>query len=48
MGRRYILCSSAYHCVQLEGDFVECGALYGTGVKTGVYYFGREHFAPTS
>lgn len=46
MWRRYILCSSAYHCVQLDGDFVECGALYGTGIKTVIDYFGRDHFKP--
>ncbi|HEX5278428.1 MAG TPA: class I SAM-dependent methyltransferase [Fluviicoccus sp.] len=45
--RRYILCTSAYHCVQLEGDFVECGSLFGTGIKTVIDYFGREEFAKT-
>jgi hypothetical protein len=43
--RRYILCCAACHCVQLEGDFVECGVLNGTGVKTVIDYFGRESFA---
>lgn len=42
--RRYILCCAAFHCVHLEGDFVECGVLYGTGVKTVIDYFGKEHF----
>ncbi len=45
MWRRYILCCAAYHCVHLEGDFVECGTLYGTGVKTVVDYFGKDNFA---
>jgi O-methyltransferase len=45
--RRYILCTSAYHCVQLEGDFVECGSLFGTGIKTIIDYFGKEEFAKT-
>lgn len=44
MWRRYILCCAAYHCVHLEGDFVECGALYGTGVKTVIDYFGKDNF----
>jgi hypothetical protein len=43
--RRYILCCAAYHCVQLEGDFVECGVLFGTGVKTVIDFFGRDNFA---
>jgi len=45
--RRYILCCAAYHCAQLEGDFVECGVLFGTGVKTVLDFFGRENFAKT-
>jgi O-methyltransferase len=45
--RRYILCCAAYHCVNLEGDFVECGVLFGTAVKTVVDFFGRERFAKT-
>ena len=45
--RRYILCCAAYHCVQLPGDFVECGVLFGTGVKTVVDFFGRDNFAKT-
>ena len=47
MWRRYILCCAAYHCVQLEGDFVECGVLFGTAVKTVIDFFGREHFGKT-
>jgi len=43
--RRYILCCAAYHCVQLEGDFVECGAFFGTGVKTVIDFFGKDKFA---
>lgn len=43
--RRYILCCAACHCVHLAGDFVECGVLAGTGVKTVIDYFGRDNFA---
>jgi O-methyltransferase len=42
--RRYILACAAYHCVHLEGDFVECGAYTGVGVKTVVDYLGKENF----
>jgi hypothetical protein len=42
--RRYILCCAACHCVHLPGDFVECGALVGTGVKTVIDYFGKDNF----
>lgn len=42
--RRYILATSAYHCVQLEGDFVECGVYWGTGIKTVVDYLGGKAF----
>ena len=42
--RRYILATSAFHCVQLEGDFVECGAYTGVGVKTVVDYLGGTQF----
>lgn len=42
--RRYILCCAAFHAVHLDGDFVECGALYGTGVKTVIDYFGKDKF----
>jgi len=44
MWRRYILCTTAYHCVHLEGDFVEAGTLNGTAIKTIIDYFGRENF----
>jgi hypothetical protein len=44
MWRRYILCCAAYHCVHFEGDFVECGTLNGTGVKTIIDYFGKDNF----
>lgn len=47
MWRRYILCTAAFHCVQLPGDFVECGTLWGSGVKTVVDYFGRDNFKKT-
>ena len=42
--RRYVLACAAYHCVQLKGDFVECGAYTGVGVKTVVDYLGGEKF----
>ena len=42
--RRYILACAGYHCVQLEGDFVECGAYTGVGVKTVVDYLGGKDF----
>ena len=42
--RRYVLACSAYHCIQLEGDFVECGAYTGVGIKTIVDYLGGEAF----
>jgi len=42
--RRYILACAAYHCVQLNGDFVECGAYTGVGVKTVVDYLGGVDF----
>ena len=45
--RRYILCCAAYHCVQLDGDFAECGVLFGTAVKTVIDFFGRDKFAKT-
>src|SRR5438874_9547418 len=38
--RRYILSCAAYHCIHLEGDFVECGAYTGVGVKTVIDYLG--------
>jgi len=42
--RRYILACAAYHCVQLDGDFVECGAYTGVGVKTVIDFLGGEQF----
>jgi len=42
--RRYILATSAFHCVQLDGDFVECGAYTGVGVKTVMDYLGGMGF----
>ena len=42
--RRYILACAACHCVHLEGDFVECGAYTGVGVKTIVDYLGGVRF----
>lgn len=45
--RRYILATSAYHCIQLEGDFVESGVYWGTGIKTVVDYLGGKEFPKT-
>lgn len=42
--RRYILATSACHCVQLDGDFVECGVNAGTGIKTVMDYLGGTAF----
>lgn len=42
--RRYILACAAYHCVQIDGDFVECGAYTGVAVKTIVDYLGGVRF----
>ena len=45
--RRYVLACAAYHCAQLDGDFVECGAYTGVGIKTIVDYLGGTGFAKT-
>jgi O-methyltransferase len=45
--RRYILACAGFHCVQLDGDFVECGAYTGTGVKTVIDYLGGKDFPKT-
>lgn len=45
--RRYVLACAAYHCAQLDGDFVECGAYKGVGVKTVVDYLGGPEFSKT-
>ena len=45
--RRYVLACAAYHCVQLDGDFVECGAYTGVGIKTVVDYLGGTAFPKT-
>jgi O-methyltransferase len=45
--RRYVLACAAYHCVQLDGDFVECGAYTGVGVKTVIDYLGGPAFPKT-
>lgn len=45
--RRYVLACAAYHCVQLEGDFVECGAYTGVGMKTVIDYLGGKSFGKT-
>jgi len=42
--RRYVLACAAYHCVQLDGDFVECGSYTGVSVKTIVDYLGGVAF----
>lgn len=45
--RRYILATSAYNCVNLEGDFVECGVYMGAGLNTVLDYLGGEKFPKT-
>jgi O-methyltransferase len=45
--RRYILACAGYHCAQLEGDFVECGAYTGVGMKTVIDYLGGKEFGKT-
>ena len=45
--RRYVLACAAYHCVQLDGDFVECGAYTGVGMKTVADYLGGPAFPKT-
>ncbi len=45
--RRYLLACAAFHCVQLPGDFVECGVYNGTGIKTVVDYLGGPSFPKT-
>jgi hypothetical protein len=45
--RRYILACAAFHCVQLDGDFVECGVYTGTGIKTVMDYLGGANFPKT-
>jgi O-methyltransferase len=42
--RRYVLACAAYHCVHLDGDFVECGAYTGVGIKTVTDYLGGPKF----
>lgn len=42
--RRYILACAAFHCIQLDGDFVECGIYIGTGIKTVADYLGGTAF----
>jgi O-methyltransferase len=42
--RRYILACAGYHCVQLPGDFVECGVYRGSGIKTVMDYLGGTSF----
>lgn len=45
--RRYILACAGYHCIQLDGDFVECGVYLGTGIKTVMDYLGGKEFHKT-
>ncbi len=45
--RRYILACAAYHCLHLEGDFVECGVYIGSGIKTVIDYLGGVNFSKT-
>lgn len=42
--RRYVLAIAGFHCVQLPGDFVECGVYAGTGIKTVTDYLGGIDF----
>ncbi|MBL8628631.1 MAG: class I SAM-dependent methyltransferase [Rhodospirillaceae bacterium] len=42
--RRFVLACAGYHCVQLDGDFVECGAFAGSGMKTVMDYLGGKAF----
>lgn len=42
--RRYVLACAAYHYLHIEGDFVECGAYLGSGVKTVIDYLGGTDF----
>jgi O-methyltransferase len=42
--RRYILATTGYHAVQLDGDFVECGCYRAVGLKTVVDYLGGPAF----
>jgi O-methyltransferase len=45
--RRFVLACAAYHCVHLDGDFVECGAYTGVGMKTVMDYLGGVGFPKT-
>jgi len=45
--RRYVLACAAYHAVQLDGDFVECGCYRGVAIKTVVDYLGSTAFPRT-
>lgn len=45
--RRYILACAAYHCLHVEGDFVECGVYIGSGIKTVMDYLGGTDFKKT-
>jgi hypothetical protein len=45
--RRFVLACAGYHCVQLDGDFVECGAYTGVGMKTVMDYLGGVGFPKT-
>jgi len=45
--RRYVLACAAYHGLHLDGDFVECGAYTGVGIKTVVDYLGGPLFPRT-
>lgn len=45
--RRYILACAGYHCVQLPGDFVECGMDMGSAAQTVLDYLGGPAFPKT-
>ena len=42
---RYVLACAGYHWMHLPGDFVDCGAYYGSGIKTVVDYLGARGFS---
>jgi predicted O-linked N-acetylglucosamine transferase (SPINDLY family) len=40
----YITICAAYHCIQLQGDFVFCGVGNGSAIKSIIDYFGVSNF----
>ncbi|MHB1205466.1 MAG: TylF/MycF/NovP-related O-methyltransferase [Rhodospirillaceae bacterium] len=45
--RRYVLATMAFHAINCDGDFVECGVYQGSAVKTVVDYLGGKAFPKT-